>query len=381
MMPRASRTPIESPIDTPRIDLRTRARCDADFLLLISGAHVLSSAVFTAVELGVFEALESGARLGELVAQLAASERGLESLLVLLRSLGLVKREPDGTYRNESIASDMLTTGGSASLRSFILHQQRHVFPLLRHLSDAVRSGEPQTSSWTFGADTPDKANSYTALLHDHAERTVFLEAMNIAAAGVGQAIARAVDFGKIRTLADFGGGGGQIAVELAQVIPLLEVTIVDRPEACRYAEDVISANGLADRVRTVASDFLRPLPADVGTFDAVLLGGVLADWDAQQRTAILRNAWQSLEPDGLLLVSETLLDDDKAGPMLPAMLSLMMLVAMRGQNFTGPEVVAMLHEAGFTDISVTNNRHLRVRDLVVGKKPRAQSNGNTNPG
>ena len=380
-MSRPSHTSIESPVEAPRIDLRSRVRCDADFLVLLSGAHILSSAVFSAVELGVFERLESGARLDELAADLGASERGLERLLVLLRSLGLVLREPGGKYRNEAIASEMLTRDGNASLRSLMLHQQRHVFPLFQHLSAAVRSGEPQISRWSFAEDAAEKTDCYTALLGAPAERRLFLDAMNTTGAGVGHAIARTVDFSSIRTIVDLGGGGGRVAIELAQALPLLQITIVDRPEVCGYATEFVETHGLRARVRTVAADFLRPLPADLGRFDAVLLGGVLADWDVPQRRAILENAWQRLNPGGLILVSETLLDDEKNGPLLPAMLSLMMLVAMRGQNFSAPEVAAMLEDAGFEDVAVTDNRERGVRDLVVARKPLVHSNGNTNPG
>src|SRR5688500_13851440 len=119
---------------TPRVDLRSNLQCDADFLVFLSGAHMLSSALFSALELGVFDGLEKTRTLPELAAHLDLPAAALERLVVVMLSLGLIVREADGTIRNHDVARDMLTRGGSSTLRSFMLHQQRHVQPLFQHV-------------------------------------------------------------------------------------------------------------------------------------------------------------------------------------------------------------------------------------------------------
>jgi SAM-dependent methyltransferase len=301
-----------------------------------------------------------------LAERLGVSVQGLERIVVVLHSLGLVVRT-GGVYRNHALASQLLTEKAPGNMRSFLLQQQRQMYPLFAHLTDAVRTGRAQTWRWSFGT-SPDE-DCYQALLRTPDELRVFLEAMNTAATGVGTAIARQVDFGRIHTLLDLGGGGGQIAVELAQAVPHLHVIIVDHPEACAFADRHVALHTLTDRVRTQHGDFLGSLPSELGGADAVLLGGILADWDVAQRARILANARRSLARNGTLLVSETLLDDTNDGPLLPAMLSLMMLVGMRGKNFTPNEIKTMLTAAGFGQTSVFLNRSLGVRDLVVATK------------
>src|SRR5262249_52443592 len=142
-----------------------------------------------------------------------------------------------------------------------------------------------------------------------------------------------------------------------------------DYPQACSFADEVISAQGLSGRITTITGDFLN-LPPGLELVDAVLLGGVLADWDPEQRKQLLANAKRCLRSRGRLLVSETLLDDSNDGPLLPALLSLTMLVGARGKNFTPTEVRTMLDAAGFIDVRVITNREFGVRDLVVAQKP-----------
>jgi 3-hydroxy-5-methyl-1-naphthoate 3-O-methyltransferase len=356
----------------PSIDLRSDMACDPGMVVFLSSAFAFSSALFSAVELGVFDRLERGScTLVELANELGLPVDALERLVVLLHSIGLVERDDDGRYRNAGVAAQMLTTSSPHSLAPFLLHQQRHMYPLFEHLTDALRTGEPQVGRLGFaGPVEADDRGGYASLARSPADNRLFLAAMNAVAVGVGRVIAERVDFSAIRTLLDFGGGGGQVALELAEATPHLDITIVDTPEVCAFAEEMIAGKGLHGRVHTCAGDFLGELPATLVPADAVLLGGVLADWGPTQRRVLLANARTRLVPGGLLLVSETLLDPSNSGPVLPALLSLAMLVATRGKNFTPAEVLAMLEEAGFVGGRVISNRELGVRDLVLANRP-----------
>lgn len=353
----------------PSFDLRAHLACDPGTLVFLSTAFAFSSALFSAVELGAFDALEGKpATLDELAQRLSVPAPALDRLVVLLHSLGLLDRDEHGRYHNAQVASAMLTRSSPHSLRAFLLHQQRHMYPLFEHLTDALRTGEAQTHRWSF-AGSPSERAGYAALADSPDDNHLFLEAMNAMAVGVGTVIAREVDFTKIRTLADLGGGGGQIAIELAEAVPHLQITIVDGADACRFADEIVAARGLSARIHTCTGDFLARLPDELGAFDAVLLGGVLADWDASQQRTLLGEAHRILAPGGRLLVSETLLDEDRTGPVLPALLSLAMLVGTRGRNFTPSELTAIIARAGFEHARVISNRAAGVRDLVIASR------------
>ena len=119
---------------------------------------------------------------------------------------------------------------------------------------------------------------------------------------------------------------------------------------------------------RATPADFTKPFPAGTrDPADAVLLSAILADWGPEERARILANAAVLLRPGGLLLVSETLLDEDRTGPLLPALLSLVMLAAMPGDSFTFSELRTVLEEAGFSVLAHHSHREAGRRRGSLG--------------
>jgi len=66
----------------------------------------------------------------------------------------------------------------------------------------------------------------------------------------------------------------------------------------------------------------------------------------------ILRKGVEALEPGGLLLVQEFILNDHKDGPLFPALFSLNMLIGTEhGQAYAEGELADMMRGAGLRDI------------------------------
>jgi hypothetical protein len=144
---------------------------------------------------------------------------------------------------------------------------------------------------------------------------------------------------------------------------------MIDVPLACAMAEREAASAGLAERFRATAADLTRPLPAGIEPADVVLLSGMLADWSEERRSQLLANAAALLRPTGVLLVSETLLDEDRTGPPVSTVLSLVMLVALEGDSFTLSELRAILEAAGWVGIDHRPPRAPGGRDLIVARR------------
>jgi hypothetical protein len=66
-----------------------------------------------------------------------------------------------------------------------------------------------------------------------------------------------------------------------------------------------------------------------------------------------LANAVDALEPDGLLLVQEFILDENRDSPLFPALFSLNMLLGTpEGQAYSEPELVGLMQQAGLSQIA-----------------------------
>ncbi|MBN2209726.1 MAG: class I SAM-dependent methyltransferase [Candidatus Coatesbacteria bacterium] len=95
----------------------------------------------------------------------------------------------------------------------------------------------------------------------------------------------------------DVGGGGGYLAIELAQRSGL-HVTVLDiDPEAIEIARRNIKEAGLEDRIDTVVADAAK-MPLPDSSFELVISRGSLFFW--QDKVGGLREVYRVLKPGGI---------------------------------------------------------------------------------
>jgi 2-polyprenyl-3-methyl-5-hydroxy-6-metoxy-1,4-benzoquinol methylase len=335
----------------------------------IGGSYALSSILLSAVELNIFDCLVDTPKTSEQIAtEIQVSSDGLERLTIALTAMGLLQCDDNSKYQNTLVSTTFLTTNSPQSMTSSLLFHKR-CYDLFGNLTEVIKSGKQQITQIP-AFNNPDRFNDYyTELAKQPEEYFIFLEAMNRSSIGIGIAMASSVDFSNIQQVIDLGAGGGQVALELAETVPHLSVKMVDLPVACQFLQQRISTKGLEQRVECVQGNLLQDLSTKLEPSDAVILSGVLADWGATERMQILDRAHNLLKPGGLLLVSETLFNQTKTGPLQPAILSLCMLLAMQGNNFTPAEIESILSEAGFEEIRFCFQNETGVRDLIVAQK------------
>jgi acetylserotonin O-methyltransferase len=341
---------------------------DVSSILDLIEAFRRSKTMFTAVSLGVFDALSrQPAGVSSLASQLECNADALGRLLDGCVGLGLLTRA-GGQYLNAPNAEKYLTSASPDSLAGYVIYSDRTLYPLWTHLDDAVREG---TNRWkqTFGS----RDTLFEHFFRDEEAKRTFLSGMH----GFGQIssnrLIRTFDLSKFRSIVDLGGASGHLCIAACQAYPHLQATVFDLSPVQPFAEEQIAAAGLSDRIKFVPGDFFND---DLPPADLYFLGRILHDWDEAKIGVLLRKIYAALPSAGGILIAEALLDDDMSGPVYPLMQSLNMLICTDGKERNCAGYRALLDAAGFR--SVQCRRTGTILDLVLARKPWSNSAAET---
>lgn len=304
-------------------------------LLKLSGDYWSACALHAGVKLDVFTPLSERPRTApEVAAIVHANTRGLGMLLNALAALALLRKEGN-SYVATPFAADVLSRNSPGYLGHIIMHHH-HLMESWSRLDEAVASGGPVRERVSHGDD---------ARVRESFEMGMFNLAMQIA-----PLIVPRIDLAGRRRLLDLGGGPGTYAIHFCRHNPDLAAIVYDLPTTRPFAEKTITRFGLSDRITFVGGDFVAT--EIEGRFDVAWLSHVLHGEGPEGCAVMLAKAAAALEPGGLLLVQEFILDDGGDKPLFPALFSLNMLIGTpSGQAYAQGEFIAMLAAAGLRDV------------------------------
>jgi len=322
-------------------------------LLQFSGGYWGACALHAGVKLDLFSALADGARGHEAVAQRCGLDaRATAMLLDALAAIGLLEKTAD-SYTLTPFAADYLVRSASGYLGHIIMHHH-HLMESWAKLPDAVRSGAPVRGSVSHGAGEE--------------VRESFLMGMFNLASQLAPQIAARLDLAGRRRLLDLGGGPGTYAVHFCLKNPELAATVYDLPTSREFAEKIVARFGLTERVAFHAGDFdADAVPAG---FDVAWLSHILHGEGEEGCRSILSKGVAALDPGGVLLVQEFILNDAKDGPVFPALFSLNMLVGTaQGRSYSERELVEMMTGAGLKDVRRLPAELPNGAGIMIGEK------------
>ncbi|MGB6165663.1 MAG: methyltransferase, partial [Pseudonocardiaceae bacterium] len=122
---------------------------------------------------------------------------------------------------------------------------------------------------------------------------------------------------------------------------------------------------GLDERLSFTAGDFFTdPLPQA----DVLVMGRILHDWDLYEKRLLLHKAYEALPTDGVLIVYDPIIDDERRSNTFNLLSSLNLRITTSGGfEYTGADCRAWMQEAGFRDSYV---EHLiGPESMVIGIK------------
>ncbi len=321
-----------------------------------------SQVLFSAIELGVFDALADGSQTsGQIAGERGFSETAGRKLLAACCALGLLEKQGH-RFSNTEASRNHLVKGKPGYMGDLVMHIYRDVMPLWNKLTDAVIENHNRWEQVTGSLE-----GHFANLYKDPARLETFLGTMHLYNLETAQQVARVFDFGAYSSLLDVGGATGIFGHVVHEYHPRLRVTVADLAEVCRITKCWIRDKYKKETImNTVVCDFLNdPLPKG---YDLIYLGWVLHDWSDAVQRQLLHKCFEALPGGGAVLATETLMDETGDGPLLPALLSLDMLVSTDGgSESTASELMERFHSAGFVNVRVKSLPGMR--DLIIGEK------------
>jgi len=318
-----------------------------DFMA-VARAFMRSRIILTAAELDLFTIIQDSSTSAEKIAQRFGFDlRALERIMDCLVTFGLLRKD-HGAYS---------LTGEGASYSS---KHPASELPMLLHMSRLW-------DSWSDLTEIVKKApgsDRKPTMPMDIDSRRAFIGAMHVIGRFLSEKIAGSLDLHGYRKLLDIGGGSGTYTIAFLRHNPQLKAILFDLKDVIPIASERLSSEGLLDRVELIAGDFYsEDLP---GGCDLALLSAIIHQNSPQQNLELYRKAYRSLEPGGMLLIRDHIMDEQRTQPHEGALFAINMLVNTQGgDTYTFDEVKRGLKDAGFTDAGLLRSGDRM--DCIVG--------------
>jgi SAM-dependent methyltransferase len=309
-----------------------------DRILRLINGYWATGILGAAASHSLFAHLDAGANnAGQLAGRAGISERGAQTLLDGLVSLGLVEQHGGG-YRNTPEATAFLVDGAPASLSDFAKLKLGHMGGLAA-LPDVVRAGGPVTDATVEVADNPHWENVVQAIA-----------AQSVPVARIAADLLRLPDAGEISIL-DIGGGSGVYSGIWLEQNPAARSTQLDWAPINAIARRLLADRGVADRFTCLDGDFHT---TDFGTgYDLAVYSHIAHQEGPEDNIALFTKIRDALKPGGTLVINDYIVDDDRDGPPFPLLFaSEMLLKSKQGGTWRRADYQLWLTKAGFEDVT-----------------------------
>jgi ADP-ribose pyrophosphatase YjhB (NUDIX family)/predicted O-methyltransferase YrrM len=249
-----------------------------------------------------------------------------EKVLTACTALGFVEKEGKA-YRNSAVAEKYLVEGSELYQGNIIAHSA-NVKEFWANLTDAV---------FEQGLD----------LQEEDAHRNFILGMHNITVGGRGKLFLENIDLSGRHRLLDVGGGPGTYSIMACRCYKQLEAVVFDVPETISITKEVIAKEGMQERVRVQEGDWETD---EFGEgYDVILMSNILHGPGSQAKMKLAK-AFTAMDKGGLLVIQEFLLNNDKSGPLVPALFNVMV------GAYSEQELLLLVEKAGFIGCKVVGS-------------------------
>lgn len=308
--------------------------------------------ILSAAELDIFSKFRQGSRTVE---QLCKANnwhpRGLRILLDALTAMGFVKKDAD-VYSVDPPVLKLLDSESPDTILPMLLHRVR-MWNSWSNLTSIV-SGKLDVES-------------LVKVKRSNEDMRAFIGAMEVTGRQRANEIARETNLEGRKSLLDIGGGSGVYSRAFLELNTELSSTIFDLPIVIEMARKRFEDLELTNRVSFVEGDFNSSILPE--GHDIALLSAIIHMNGRQKNRSLFSKIHGVLEPGGILIIRDYIMDDSRTHPEGGAIFAVNMLVATReGNTYTFKEIYEDLKIAGFDFVRLIREG-LRMDQLVIGMK------------
>jgi hypothetical protein len=298
---------------------------------------LVCDAICAAAEVGVADCLDDApAGIEQLARRANVHEQSLYRLMRALTTVGVFTEPAPGVFCHTDL-SRLLRANAPASIRAtaLMVGSEWHRGAWAR-LASSIRSGQ---SAFEIAFGTP----LFEFLASRREAGQVFDAAMTSLSAPTNAALLAAYDFSEYATIADLGGGRGNLLTAILSVYPQMKGILFDSAHVLAEARAQLETARVADRCSVVEGSFFESVPTGA---DAYILKHIVHDWTDERVATIFSNCARAMSPSAKLLVIERLVSPGVDADMTK-LLDLDMLVLAGGRERTEKEMANLLLRSG----------------------------------
>jgi hypothetical protein len=305
----------------------------------VATGHIVASALYGVLSIGVPDLLRSGSKsVAELAILTGAHEGALYRVLRALSAAGVFSENPARAFSLTPV-SEPLCKDADNSMRQLALWMTLPFhFEVYGALVHSLRTGET-VSEKLYGVPCFD----YFA--QNKEVNDVFNDAMTEFSGNVIPAVLEAYDFSSLsgKTLVDIAGGHGKVLTEILKKHPGIRGILFDLERVVNGAVPRIESEGLSTRCSVAHGDFFKAVPSA----DAYIMKHIVHDWDDAHALKILRNIHAAAAPGARLYLIEAAMAAGNE-PHFAKIVDLEMMLLPGGCERTEQEYRDLLAQAGF---------------------------------
>lgn len=152
----------------------------------------------------------------------------------------------------------------------------------------------------------------------------------------------------------DVGGGSGIFLRRFLQKYTGWHGALLDLPPALQVAQQKIAEEQLNDRISLIEGNVLQLTTIEGAPYDIALLIAFTHIFSIEENKKILKTVYQSLSENGLVVIYDYVLNQDRTAPEPGVIFAVQMwLSTASGNTYTLSEYKEMLTESGFSDPKV----------------------------